>query len=71
MAQAFGRPHRQTSDGGRRAPRPLALARTGRALMYCQHARGNLHSFPRRQLCVPGTVARPAARLPRTAVDPA
>eukprot|EP00959_Pyramimonas_sp_CCMP1952_P226676 4739627-Pyramimonas_sp.AAC.1 len=57
MARAFGRPHRQISDGGRRAPRPLALAPTGRTL--------------RRRLCAPGTVASPAARLPRIAVDPA
>eukprot|EP00959_Pyramimonas_sp_CCMP1952_P196875 4116433-Pyramimonas_sp.AAC.1 len=57
-ALAFGRPHqegggRQTSDGGRRVPRPLALARRGRPL--------------RRRLCAPGAAASPAARLPQTA----
>eukprot|EP00959_Pyramimonas_sp_CCMP1952_P438034 9170348-Pyramimonas_sp.AAC.1 len=38
------------SDGGRRVPRPLALAPTGRKL--------------RRRLRAPGTLASPAARLP-------
>eukprot|EP00959_Pyramimonas_sp_CCMP1952_P093876 1963962-Pyramimonas_sp.AAC.1 len=44
-SMALGRPHRHPSDGGRRAPRPLALAQTGRTLRFCQQARGNLHSF--------------------------
>eukprot|EP00959_Pyramimonas_sp_CCMP1952_P229539 4799189-Pyramimonas_sp.AAC.1 len=70
MAHAFGRPHRQTSDGGRRVARPLALAQTGRTPRYCQQTRGNLHEFPRRRLCAPGTLASPAVRLPRIAVDP-
>eukprot|EP00959_Pyramimonas_sp_CCMP1952_P216801 4534021-Pyramimonas_sp.AAC.1 len=39
MAEAFGRPHRQASDGGRRAPRPFALAQTGRKSWCCQQAR--------------------------------
>eukprot|EP00959_Pyramimonas_sp_CCMP1952_P195885 4095205-Pyramimonas_sp.AAC.1 len=41
MARASGRPHRQMSDGGRRAPRPAALAQTGRTLRCCHQVRGN------------------------------
>eukprot|EP00959_Pyramimonas_sp_CCMP1952_P256647 5361495-Pyramimonas_sp.AAC.1 len=59
------------SNGGRRVPRPPALAPTGRTLGFCHLARGNLHSFLRRWLRAQGALASPAARLPRTAVDPA
>eukprot|EP00959_Pyramimonas_sp_CCMP1952_P340555 7133020-Pyramimonas_sp.AAC.1 len=59
------------SDGGRRVPRPPALAPTGRTCGLCHLARGNPHSFLRRGLCAPGTLASPAVRLLRTAVDPA
>eukprot|EP00959_Pyramimonas_sp_CCMP1952_P327953 6866061-Pyramimonas_sp.AAC.1 len=69
MARAPGRPHRQMSDGGRRAPRPPALAQTGRKRRCCHRVRGNLHSLPRRRLRAPGAVASPAAWLARTAVD--
>eukprot|EP00959_Pyramimonas_sp_CCMP1952_P301135 6300603-Pyramimonas_sp.AAC.1 len=53
------------SDGGRRVPRPLALARTGRTLRCCLQARGHLHAFPGRRLCAPGAAADPAVRLPQ------
>eukprot|EP00959_Pyramimonas_sp_CCMP1952_P186109 3891822-Pyramimonas_sp.AAC.1 len=59
------------SDGGRRVPRPFALAQTGRTLRFCRQVQGNLHTSPRRWLCAPGALASPAARPPETAVDPA
>eukprot|EP00959_Pyramimonas_sp_CCMP1952_P147263 3081966-Pyramimonas_sp.AAC.1 len=58
-------------DGGRRVPRPLALAPTGRTLSFCRLARRNLHTFPRRPPCAPRTWAGPVARPPETAVGPA
>eukprot|EP00959_Pyramimonas_sp_CCMP1952_P113586 2374272-Pyramimonas_sp.AAC.3 len=53
------------SDGGRRAPRPLAPAQTGRTLRCCLQARGHLHIFPRRRLRAPGAAVGPAARPPQ------
>eukprot|EP00959_Pyramimonas_sp_CCMP1952_P398132 8341742-Pyramimonas_sp.AAC.1 len=62
------------SDGGRREPRPLALASTCRTLRFYRLAvwRGEPSYFsPGAGCAIQGHGQGSAVRLPRTAVDPA